>query len=102
MVLSRAGLGGLRSRRNTFAAARRILSATRVSPFMSRKIVTVTGGSGFVGQILRRGLRARGYEVRVFDRYRSLLVTFLNRRYLGTVNNSVGQRIARRVRCAQR
>ena len=69
---------------------------------MSRKIVTVTGGSGFVGQILRRGLRARGYEVRVFDRYRSPLVTFLNRRYLGTVNNSVGQRIARRLRCAQR
>ena len=53
---------------------------------MSGKVVTVTGGSGFVGQSVVRGLRDRGYEVRVFDRLRGPLATVLRRRYLGTAN----------------
>ena len=38
---------------------------------MTARSVTITGGSGFVGQLLRRGLRARGYRVHVFDRLRA-------------------------------
>lgn len=37
---------------------------------MSDRVVTITGGSGFVGQMLQVGLRQRGYEVRVFDQFR--------------------------------
>lgn len=47
------------------------------------RVVTITGGSGFVGQLLRAGLAERGFEVRVFDRYRGHLVDLLSRRYLG-------------------
>jgi nucleoside-diphosphate-sugar epimerase len=47
------------------------------------RTVTITGGSGFVGQLLRQGLRERGYEVRVFDRSRGPLADLLTRRFLG-------------------
>jgi nucleoside-diphosphate-sugar epimerase len=46
-------------------------------------MVTITGGSGFVGQLLRRGLRERGYRVDVFDRMRGPLVNLLRRTWLG-------------------
>lgn len=44
--------------------------------------VTITGGSGFVGQLLRRGLRDRGHEIDVFDRYRGSIVDLLRSRSL--------------------
>ncbi|HSP18928.1 MAG TPA: NAD(P)-dependent oxidoreductase [Myxococcaceae bacterium] len=44
--------------------------------------ITITGGSGFVGQLLRTGLRERGYEVTVFDRYRGAVVDLLRSRTL--------------------
>ena len=50
---------------------------------MSRVRVTITGGSGFVGQLLRRGLRDRDYRVDVFDRLRGPLVNALRREWLG-------------------
>lgn len=50
---------------------------------MSKATITVTGGSGFVGQLLRRGLRERGYQVDVFDRMRGPLVNVLRRTWLG-------------------
>ena len=34
------------------------------------KRVLITGGSGFLGQLLRVGLEREGWEVRVFDPYR--------------------------------
>jgi nucleoside-diphosphate-sugar epimerase len=47
-----------------------------------RPQVIVTGGSGYVGQLLRAGLGERGYELSVFDRYRGLLVDLLRSRTL--------------------
>jgi nucleoside-diphosphate-sugar epimerase len=69
---------------------------------MSGKLVTVTGGSGFVGQSVVRGLRDRGYEVRVFDRLRGPLTTILRRRYLGTATGGLRLQAARAVHRAQR
>jgi NAD(P)-dependent dehydrogenase (short-subunit alcohol dehydrogenase family) len=53
----------------------------------------VTGGNGFVGQILARGLSELGYEVEVFDRWGGRLVTALRRRYLGTSRSRLGRGI---------
>lgn len=43
--------------------------------------ITVIGGSGYVGQVLRRGLTARGLTVDVFDPVRGPLVNLLRRRW---------------------
>lgn len=56
---------------------------------MSRKIITITGGNGFVGRILQTGLRERGYEVTVFDKMRGPWVDFLRRRPLGTSSSAI-------------
>jgi nucleoside-diphosphate-sugar epimerase len=61
---------------------------------MNRKIVMITGGSGFVGQLLQVGLRRRGYGVRLFDQYRGTAITLLRRRYFGTSKSAVGQAAA--------
>jgi len=53
---------------------------------MERKII-ITGGSGLVGQILRKGLRKKGYEVDVFDKYRGWVVNALRAKYLATSNS---------------
>jgi nucleoside-diphosphate-sugar epimerase len=68
---------------------------------VSEGTITVTGGSGFVGQLLRRGLRERGYQVEVFDRMRGPLVNLLHRIWLGA--NSPREEIqrARRLRALQ-
>jgi nucleoside-diphosphate-sugar epimerase len=62
---------------------------------MRERTVTLTGGSGFVGQMLQLGLRERGYRVRVFDQYRGPVVNLLRRRYLGTSRGKLGQSTAR-------
>jgi nucleoside-diphosphate-sugar epimerase len=49
-----------------------------------RRTITITGGSGYVGQLLRRRLSRRDYDVRVFDQYRGVVVDVLRRRYLGS------------------
>lgn len=69
---------------------------------MSGRIVTITGGSGFVGQVLRAGLVAEGYDVRVFDRLRGPLVDLLRRRHLGTRSSAGAVRAARTIHMAQR
>lgn len=46
------------------------------------RTVTITGGSGAVGQLLRPGLVRAGWEVRVFDRWRGPLVDVLRRHHL--------------------
>jgi len=51
---------------------------------LSKKIVTITGGNGFIGRILQSGLRKQGYQVVVFDRMKGFWVDLLRGRYLGT------------------
>jgi nucleoside-diphosphate-sugar epimerase len=72
------------------------------SSAVPEKIVTLTGGSGFVGQILRAGLRQRGYRVRVFDRFKGPLVNLLRRRHLGASRGAFGRDAAHRIGRAQR
>jgi nucleoside-diphosphate-sugar epimerase len=69
---------------------------------MGRGIVTITGGSGFVGQVLRPGLASEGYRVRVFDRLRGPLVDLLRRRHLGTASSLPAVRAARTIHRGQR
>ncbi len=66
---------------------------------MTARAVTITGGSGFVGQLLRRGLRARGYRVDVFDRLRGPLVDLLRRTWVGA--DAPPEAVAR-ARCLRR
>jgi nucleoside-diphosphate-sugar epimerase len=49
---------------------------------VSRGNVIITGGSGYVGQLLRAGLRARGHQVALFDRYRGGVVDLVRSRTL--------------------
>jgi len=63
--------------------------------------VTITGGSGFVGQLLRRGLRERGYQIDVFDRLRGPLVCALRRLWLGANAPPDGVGRAQRLRALQ-
>lgn len=65
---------------------------------MNKKTITMTGGSGFVGQLLQSGLRERGYRVVVFDQIRGPLVNVLRRRYLGTSTSHIGLTLARRLK----
>ena len=65
---------------------------------MNKKTVTITGGSGFVGQLLQSGLKERGYRVVVFDQIRGPLVNVLRRRYLGTSISRIGLTLARRLK----
>jgi nucleoside-diphosphate-sugar epimerase len=68
---------------------------------VSGDTVTITGGSGFVGQLLRRGLRERGYQVDVFDRMRGPLVNLLRRIWLGANTPPEEIQQARRLRALQ-
>ena len=65
------------------------------------RTVTITGGSGFVGQLLRRGLAAEGHEIRVFDPYRGILVDLLRRRRLAHAGSRPGRYAARVIRAGQ-
>ena len=67
---------------------------------MSRT-VTITGGSGFLGQILRRGLAAEGWRVDVYDRFRGPLVDLLRRRHMAGATSPYARRAARMIRVAQ-
>lgn len=53
--------------------------------------VVITGGNGFVGQILARGLSERGYGVEIFDRWGGRAVTTLRGRYLATSTSFWGR-----------
>jgi nucleoside-diphosphate-sugar epimerase len=65
------------------------------------RTVTITGGSGFVGQLLRRGLPAQGYRVDVFDQLRGPLVNALRRTWVGANASSSAIPRARRIRKRQ-
>lgn len=68
---------------------------------MSGPRITITGGSGFVGQIVRRGLAERGYRIDVFDRLRGPVVDGLRRTWLGANAPPEAIERARRLRDAQ-
>jgi nucleoside-diphosphate-sugar epimerase len=63
--------------------------------------VTITGGSGFVGQLLRRGLHERGYRIDVFDRVQGPLVNALRREWLGANAPPDAIAVAQRLRALQ-
>lgn len=67
---------------------------------MKKKRITITGGSGFVGQMLRRGLETHDYEIDVFDQYRSELIDIVRRYFLATSDSSVCLKFARRIKKA--
>ena len=69
---------------------------------MSKKIVTITGGNGFIGLILQSGLRNLGYQVVVFDRMNSFLVGLLRKRYLGTSTKRIPCALASTLRRVMR
>jgi nucleoside-diphosphate-sugar epimerase len=69
---------------------------------MPDRLVTLTGGSGFVGQILQSGLRARGYRVQVFDQFKGPAVNLLRRRHFGTSTGALGRKAAHAVARVQR
>jgi nucleoside-diphosphate-sugar epimerase len=68
---------------------------------VSEATITITGGSGFVGQLLRRGLRDRGYRIDVFDRMRGPLVDVLRRIWLGANASPKDVQRARQLRTLQ-
>jgi len=63
-----------------------------------KKTITITGGSGFVGGILRSGLRSQGYETEVFDPMKGFWVDILRCRYLGTSPSSLSRFLAPKIR----
>ncbi len=65
-------------------------------------VVTITGGSGFLGQLLRVGLQQQDFEVRVFDPYRGPLVNLVRRRYLAAAERPAARRAARAIRATQK
>jgi hypothetical protein len=63
--------------------------------------ITITGGSGFVGRILRSGLQSQGYEIDVFDPMRGYLVDMLRCRHLGTSTSRLSRFLAPKIRRTQ-
>jgi nucleoside-diphosphate-sugar epimerase len=65
---------------------------------LAKRVVTITGGGGFVGQILQNGLNERRYKVLLFDKFRGPLIRILRRKYFGTSNGRVGRALSHRLR----
>lgn len=63
--------------------------------------ITITGGSGFVGRVLRPGLQAYGYKVDVFDPMRGVLADMLRWRLLGTAESKRSLSLATKIRRTQ-
>lgn len=64
--------------------------------------VTIIGGSGYVGQLLRRGLPRDGFHVDVFDQFRGPLVNALRRRYLARTSFAPVRPVAWGIRATQK
>jgi nucleoside-diphosphate-sugar epimerase len=63
-----------------------------------KKVITITGGNGFVGNVLKTGLQNRGYKIDIFDPMKGLLLNVLRRRYLGTSQSKISQSLAPSIR----
>jgi nucleoside-diphosphate-sugar epimerase len=55
------------------------------------KRITITGGSGFVGRILRAGLSGKAYEIDVFDRLKGARIDKIRQRTAGTLHSVPGR-----------
>ncbi|MFA5268010.1 MAG: NAD(P)-dependent oxidoreductase [Methanoregula sp.] len=66
-----------------------------------KKTITITGGSGFVGGVIKSGLRNQGYDIDIFDPMRGVLVDMLRHRYLGTSSSRLSRSLAPKIRQAQ-
>ncbi len=69
---------------------------------MNTGTITITGGSGFVGRLLREGLGQRGYSIRVYDQWRGLLIDCLRHRYLGRCRGRAAHGLANQIRRGMR
>lgn len=69
---------------------------------MSSRRVVITGGSGFVGQVLLDGLPRHGFAVDVFDQFRGPVVNLLRRRHFGTSRSTTVLRGAHQIARVQR
>lgn len=69
---------------------------------MSDRIVTITGSSGFVGQILCTHLPRLGFRIRPFDRLSPLRGLLFKRRFLGTARGGPAAFVSNHVRHWQR
>lgn len=63
-----------------------------------KRTITITGGNGFVGSVLRQGLLDRGYEIDIFDPMKGFWVELLRRRYLGASKSPLLRRISPAIR----
>jgi nucleoside-diphosphate-sugar epimerase len=63
-----------------------------------KKTITITGGSGFVGGVIKSGLRNQGYDIDIFDPMRGILVDMLRHRYLGTSSSRLSLFLAPKIR----
>jgi nucleoside-diphosphate-sugar epimerase len=64
------------------------------------KRITITGGSGFVGRMLREGLSGSEYEVAIFDRFQGPWIDAIRHRTFGRLHGFAGRaagKIFRRV-----
>jgi nucleoside-diphosphate-sugar epimerase len=69
---------------------------------MIERVVTITGSSGFVGQILCAHLPRLGFRVRPFDRVSPFWSVLLKRRHLGTAPSGLPAFLSNHLRCLQR
>lgn len=69
---------------------------------MTTRTITITGSSGFVGQMLCAHLPRLGFRIRPFDRLSPLRGWLFNRRFLGAVPTGPGAWLSNHLRAAQR
>ena len=69
---------------------------------MKNRVVTITGSSGFVGQILCAQLSRLGFRIRPFDRISPLRGMLLNRRFFGTAPSGPAAFLSNHIRVLQR
>lgn len=69
---------------------------------MSERVVTITGSSGFVGQVLSMHLPRLGFRVRPFDRISPWRGLLANRRFLGTATSGPAAFLSNHIRFLQR
>ncbi len=69
---------------------------------MATRTITITGSSGFVGQILCRHLPAMGFDLRPFDQISGARAFVLCRRFFGTAQSGPAAFLSNHARAVQR
>lgn len=65
---------------------------------MKKRTLTITGASGFVGQMLCRGLASRSCKINRFDQFRGRIVNLLRHRFFATSTARLPIKFARRIK----